>query len=209
MIIAFVSLLLSVSCPTAVFWGITSIIINPVNRMLVGRALPHISQKPLEGKPLVTDTNTPEHVPVCTPRVGVCGAGLHVGPATVGAGEAFAMRSETHLVYGLRPLFTDAPARNSGAFLSQKIRSGDSNLLPTRTRADAQRGPAWGRQFLFNEKSSESFPKQAFDSGLFHTTNILVLAHGIDGLSSSGSQTASTAGSRALTTTTCSTLQPI
>jgi len=83
---AFVSLLLFVACPSAVFFVVSKIIVDPVQRVLIGGAWTHVLQKPFIGSPLFTDRN----IPLCVfPRfesLVACSPCSHVHPAAIRSG---------------------------------------------------------------------------------------------------------------------------
>lgn len=187
---AFVALLLFLGSPSAVFFAVPKIVINPVDRVKFRWAMPHVVYEILIGKPLFGNCN----IPFCIPSSLQCfiafPSGEHVLPATISSASVFSVNYFC-LRYFWSNTFSATTASSSSQLISENIYFSSAGACAHPPRISSF---SIFTGSLNYRPRSKFLTRNVFDVWMKYDSFILVLAHVMNGLSSSAGQSASTAG---------------
>lgn len=186
---AFVSLLLFLCCPSAILFAVPKVVVDPIQRMEIGRAMTHVFQECLKGGPSTVHWNVSFCVLSCGKRFIARHSGPHVVPTTISSclvgsspsGFGLAMLNffgGNHFPHfaSTRFNFPSAESLSANGFFGSAFTSAPPMDVSVNVRV----------AFTDNGDVSENLPPQIFDVRVKRCTTILVLDHCVFWLSSSG-----------------------
>ncbi len=180
---AFITLLFGVCGPSTVLLAVSKFIFYAVDAVLVGWAMPHVLDKRLVAQPPFADRDVALGVFSGSQGFVAFGTRAHIRPETISSGATI---SVDDFSFGYFPpsAFSTAGALSCPEMVAgnQNSFSAPANALPSGVSSRPIAGS------LNYEPRSESLSRNVFDVRVKNYSFILVLAHVMNGLSSSASQ---------------------
>lgn len=186
---AFISLLLLLCCPSAIFLTIPQVVVDPIKRVKVGRTMPHVFEKPLKRCPLWVHVDVTLCVPPRLKGLVAFSARLKIAPATVGAGVTSSTSRPSLPMDGLR--YGDLFERTGPATCALSgSQVGSERYGLSATIASAQPSGISSGTVRFGSfkdcPTSEDLSRDVFDVRVKRGSSIWGLAHGDAWVTDSG-----------------------
>lgn len=214
---ALVALLLRACRPSTIIRPVTPIVVDSVNGVSGRWAFAHVLQKVLKSLPFITQVYPASTVVLGVLIIHVCGTCLHVCPTAISSSETQSVRFQPNPINRSGSFSADTSTGTRRPSFAPKVCSSNNSNIATVAFTKPIWGPSASANVLNNFKSIHPHSNKGLfwlppnrriqgmvDNSFANYTFVLGhLIHEVAWIGcSSGSQTASTAGSRAIYTTT-------